>query len=128
MVPSHRLICLASAPTKIPFKEIVCGIESAVRELPFSAVEWVRGEVVCMLKAVEPPKSSLSRKEPSMLQTLRRDSHKSVVVLKADNGNASMLLDASDYHNILLTILEDSAFRKLKKDTTGRKRGQAHIY
>lgn len=107
-------------------KEIICGIEYVVRELPLSAAEEVRGEVVRMLKAAELPNSNLSREEASALCALRQD--KSIVVLKANKGNTTVLLDALDYHNKLLTILEDSAFKKLKKDSTGRiERAATHL-
>lgn len=45
----------AIAPKTVPLKEFIGGFEQAVKDLPLSEGEDVRGEVVGLLKAVEPP-------------------------------------------------------------------------
>lgn len=52
----------AVAPSAIPFKEIVCGVESALKEVPLSEAEEVRGEVAQMLKVVNPLNLTCQRK------------------------------------------------------------------
>lgn len=44
---------------------------------------------------------------------------KSTVALKADKGNAMVLLDSTSYH-LKATTLNDEAFCKLKKDPSGK--------
>jgi hypothetical protein len=39
-------------------------------------------------------------------------------VLPADKGNATVVLDTSDYNLKIAALLEDKAYRKLKKDLT----------
>lgn len=82
------------APAAVPFKETMCEVETAVMDLPLSEAEEVSGEVVHLLKSVEPLKPNLCKAEKGALQAICQDD--SVVVLKSDKGNASVILDQAE--------------------------------
>lgn len=46
--------------------------------------------------------------------------YRSVVALKADKGNATVLLDSTSYHSKVMTILNEEIFGRLTKDPTGK--------
>lgn len=39
-----------------------------------------------------------------------------MIVLKADKGNNVVIMDSQNYHEKLIKVLDDTAFRKIKKD------------
>lgn len=41
----NKTLNFAVAPTKVPFKEIICMVETALKDLPLSEAEEVRGAV-----------------------------------------------------------------------------------
>ena len=63
-----------------------------------------------------PPKSNLSRKESLALKTLR--DNKDIMILPADKGNATVLMKKEDYHQKILDVLADDAYRAMPCDTT----------
>jgi hypothetical protein len=44
--------------------------------------------------------------------------NEALTVLPADKGNATVVLDTADYNQKIGALLEDNAYRKLKKDPT----------
>lgn len=62
-------------------------------------------------KTADPPRwTNLSREERRALGALKQDN--SIVVLKADKGNVTVILDASHDYQKILAILEDRSFKK----------------
>ena len=56
--------------------------------------------------------------ERNALASLRND--KSITILQADKGNATVLLDTDDYVKKAMDLLSHPPFRKLKRDPTTR--------
>lgn len=106
------------APTKIPFKEIICGVEMSLKEFPMNEAEEVRGEVCWMLKVDRPPKPNVTRSETEALCVLHHD--ESFVVLKSDKGNVSVILECADSHVKMVSICRDESFLRICKDPTRR--------
>lgn len=73
-----------------------------------------------LLKAAEPPNSNIRRVEKQALQALCRED--SVVVLKSDKGNASVILDNAEYQSKMMAILWVTPFeRSLRTQLGGQK-------
>ncbi|XP_071442881.1 uncharacterized protein [Hetaerina americana] len=101
---------------RIPYLEILGSVEQAVRNLPVEAAEDVRGEISMALKRAVPPKSNISGEERRALNTLRKNS--AITVLPADKGNATVLLNAEDYHRKIQELLHDPTYRTIPRDPT----------
>lgn len=56
------------------------------------------------------------KQEKEALLSLRMD--ESIVAQKADKRNPTVLLDSSNYHSKVMTIINEEAFSRLKKDPT----------
>ncbi|PSN32959.1 hypothetical protein C0J52_25090, partial [Blattella germanica] len=108
----------APAPKAIPFKDIISGVECAVRDLPAEVSEDIRREVCKSLKNAVPPKRNLSVSENQALRALRENTN--VVVLPADKGNAAVVMSSANYHEKIAALLEDEAYRPLSRDPTGK--------
>ena len=77
----------APAPTKIPVKKIVASIEDGLRKVK---TPDARNNIVGISKKAKPPQSNLS---PDERRALSRDG--TIVILPADKGKATILLDKS---------------------------------
>ncbi|PNF41399.1 hypothetical protein B7P43_G14428 [Cryptotermes secundus] len=106
----------AVAPSSIPVKDILCGVEKAVMVLPEETAEEIRQETVRILKGSNKPKDNLTGAERRALRALK--SNETLTVLPADKGNAAVVLATSDYNQKIAALLEDKTYRKLKKDPT----------
>ena len=77
----------------------------------------MRTEIVGVLKSSKPPASNISKDERRAIKSLQDD--KSIMVLGADKGRATVILDKSVYHEKMLSLLSDTkTYKKLDKDPT----------
>jgi hypothetical protein len=105
----------AMAPASLPVKDNLCGVK-AIGTIPEEAAEEIRQEIVRILKGSHKPKDNLTGAERRDLRSLK--ANEAVTVLPADKGNATMVLNTSDYKRKIAALLEDKAYKKLKKDPT----------
>lgn len=89
----------------IPCKDIICGVEAALVDLPQEEAEEVRSYVVQLLET-----SVLAK----ALRAIRKD--ESLVILKTDKGNAAVIMATQDNQKKLQEVRNDTAFKKIKKD------------
>ncbi len=104
----------AIAPKEIPVSEIIAEVEASVYNLDESAKSGIRNKVSHILASSKPPKDNLSKSERAALRDLRKD--KDIVILKADKGNSTVIMDRSDYDSRLMRLLNDSATYAVLKD------------
>ena len=72
----------------------------------------MRQDCAVILRKAKPPKDNLSRGERAALSNLRNN--EDIVVLKADKGGATVLLNSKDYVSKMLDHLSSSgSYRKL---------------
>ncbi|XP_071447161.1 uncharacterized protein [Hetaerina americana] len=103
-------------PGSIPYLDIVGSVEQAIRKLPQEEAEEVRVEVALALKRAVLPKPNITREEKRALLSLRKNPD--ITVLKADKGNATVLLNTMDYHRKVQQLLQDPAYRTITRDPT----------
>jgi hypothetical protein len=106
----------AVAPSRVPVKDIICGVEKAIKTLPIESAEEIRQETVRILKRSHIPKNNLSGAERRALRSLKDNN--ALTVLPADKGNAAVVLSTEDYNRKIATLLEGNTYTKLKKDPT----------
>ena len=107
----------AIAPSSIPKNEIAAGIESGIQHLPEEEKTRLRVQVCNVLRYAKPSKRNLSKEEWTALSTLRRD--KSIIILKADKGNSTVVMDRRSYEQKVNELLQDrQVYEMRKKDPT----------
>ena len=105
-------------PSKIPVDEIVAATELACNQLKDkSQAESLRNEVVKIVSKSKPPRSNISRAEREAIKALAKDD--SIVILPADKGCTTVILNKQDYHNKVKALLDDTnTYEKLTSDPT----------
>ncbi|KAM3823585.1 uncharacterized protein M6D78_018813 [Vipera latastei] len=106
----------AVAPKHIPTETIICGVESSLTKINPDDANKIRLEVTNILCTSKPPKSNLPKEEQTALLNLKNDT--SIIILPADKGNATVVMNSSDYHTKLSNLLRDSTYKLLKTDPT----------
>ena len=91
-------------------------VQKAVQSLPVESAEEARQETVRIIKSASKPRDNLTRTERATLRNLKNNSE--LTILPADKGNATVILNTTDYKQKINTLLEDSAYRRLTKDPT----------
>ena len=112
----------AIAPTKIPTLDFVCGVEHVLMQVDHkhkALINYTRAQVVNILKTAKPPKQNLSKEEISAIKELK--SYDDIVILNADKGNCTVVLDKTEYHKKVSILLQDpKTYRTVKKNPTSR--------
>ena len=102
----------AVTPTNIPATEIVAKVESAIRTLDSEQADTVTRSVNNILQQAEPPKPNITKEMQEALNNLKQDD--SIMILLADKGRASVVLNTDTYHDKMKTLIE-TAYQLLKE-------------
>ncbi|CAH2086613.1 unnamed protein product [Euphydryas editha] len=111
----------AITPRRIPFEEIICNVEDCLikNNLRKEDMEAMRQDVSSVLRRSKLPKPNLSKEESIALKNLRARSD--ITVLRADKGNATVVMDTSDYNTKIEQLLSDkSTYKIVNKDPTNK--------
>ena len=104
------------SPKEIPVKEIVSRVENTIKDLDKPISDTIRAQISLTIQKADPPKANLSRSEKLALSQLKQD--ESIIILPADKGRATVILDKADYINKCNDHLDNGPYEKLKKDPT----------
>jgi hypothetical protein len=94
---------------------IPVGVKKAVLSLPVEKAEEAREETVRIIKTAARTRDNPSKTERAALRTLKDYTH--LTILPADKGNATAILNTTDYKQKTASLL-DSAYKTLTKDPT----------
>ena len=106
----------ALAPTRIDKFDIISRIEASLWDVPKADADEIRFLSARILQKATPPSPNLSRAELKALHELRND--KDIVILPADKGNSTVVMDRSLYRQKMNAMLEDPVYQRLKSDPT----------
>ena len=98
--------------------EIIAKVESAVRQLDAERADTVRRAVNTILQQAEPPKPNIKKEQQDALKSLKQG--KSIMVLLADKGRASVVMDADTYHAKMSALIDSGPYQLLNKNPTDR--------
>ena len=102
--------------------DFVCGVEQGLMQVDHkhrALINYTRAQVVNILKTAKPPKQNLSEEEISAIKELK--SYDDIVILNADKGNCTVVLDKTKYHKKVSILLQDpKTYRTVKKNPTSR--------
>ena len=113
----QRGLNFSHCPSKIPREDIIAGVETALGKCKDrQQAERVRATVAGVLATAKTPKQNTSREEREAIKNLQgRDD---IVILPADKGNATVVLDRQEYEKKAMELLSKPPFKKLTKDPT----------
>ncbi len=106
---------VAVVPRIITKKEIVQRLEPKLYHLNNAACN-IPVQVTEVLRWARLPRSNLSKNKKDAVRNLRTD--KSIHILKADKGNATVILNRTDYDKKILALLNTPTYNELKRDPT----------
>ena len=87
-------------------------MECAANELPEERALEFRAEVKKCLQNAKKPRPNLSREQREALKKLREDD--SIVILPADKGNATVVMNREDYDRKMADILDGGDYAVVK--------------
>ncbi|XP_039871211.1 uncharacterized protein LOC120723669 [Simochromis diagramma] len=107
----------AVTPRQIPLVELITATETAIRNNNIAEVEaeQLRTKVSACLSNAKPPASNITMEEKKALTSLSDDNN--IIILLADKGRCTVLLNQKDYHEKILSLLRDeNTYEPLKRD------------
>ena len=111
----------AVTPKHIPRREFIAGVEAALRRcrnIGEETTERTRATIASALRRARNPEPNLEKEEIQALATLRENND--IVILRADKGNETVILNAEDYEKRASDILDHPPFKLMKHDPTQR--------
>ena len=108
----------AVAPRVLPKEEIVQRLEPKLFHLKNDVASNIRVQITEVLRRAKLPRSNLTNNMKDAVRNLRAD--KSIHILKADKGNATVVLDRVEYDNKVLALLNTQTYKELKSDPTAK--------
>ena len=104
-------------PATLPKEDFVVATEKACSQLNPAEAEELRSKVMGVLRSAYCPKPNLTKPEWQALSDLRKTP--SIMVLSADKGRVTVVLDKTEYEEKVTRMLSDEkTYEKLKKDPT----------
>ena len=117
----QRGLNFSDRPTKVPKEDIVVGVEAALqgsKAVHNDRIEEVRAAVARFLRTAKTPRPNTTPGEREALKELKNN--KEIVILRADKGNMTVVLDADDYEKKVMDLLGKPPFKLLRSDPTKR--------
>ena len=107
----------APAPHKIPVSQMISAVECGLSRIPSEAAFLARKKVANILSHAKPPESNLRPEHCRALKSLKRKTN--ILILPADKGRATVVMDKEDYERKVCDLLDDSrTYEVLKRDPT----------
>jgi hypothetical protein len=102
----------AIAPKTVPVENIVCSIEDSIKNLNEEDKDAIRQDCAMVLRNAKPPKNNISKKDQEAIKNLRNNEN--IVILKADKGGATVVMNKTDYNNKMMEHLTTTgSYKKL---------------
>ena len=93
----------AVVPRVLPKEEFVQRLEPKLYQMTNDAASNIRVQITEVLRRATLPASNLTKNKKDALRNLRAD--KSIHILKADKGNATVILDRLEYDKYIKSWL-----------------------
>jgi len=107
----QKLLNDAVTPCATLIEDILPGVEKAVLSLPVEMAEEARKRTKRIKKSSSRPRDNIRKTERSAFKRLKDNTN--LTVLPADNENATVVFNTSDYKEKITYLLEDPAYRNL---------------
>ena len=114
-----RGLNFAPSPQFVPKAHIVASVEAAITRSGASEEQATKariGVIGALSRAKPPPKNTLPEERQAVKQLA---SDKNIVVLPADKGRATVVMDREDYNTKMKALLDDkNTYKPVAKDPT----------
>ena len=109
----------APAPKRIPYTDIAAGVEAATHKakLPSEVAEEITSRVCAAVQKAPQSERNLTAQQFRAIGSLKKK-RQSIIILKADKGNATVVMDRKEYHRKCVALLQSPTYTTLKKDPT----------
>jgi Reverse transcriptase (RNA-dependent DNA polymerase) len=108
----------AISPQSQPTMDVVTSIECAACFLPDRQRSEFRMEIRAAIDRARKPEENVTREDIKALKALKSDD--SIIVLAADKGNATVVMNRDEYDTKMSTLINDrTKFKKLGKRNPG---------
>ncbi|XP_069354553.1 uncharacterized protein [Maniola hyperantus] len=111
----------ALTPRNIPIESIVCSIEDTIvrNSIPAREAECLRQDIATFLRRAKLPQSNINREDRTALLDIRNN--KDILILPADKGNATVIVDTEVYEDKINQLLADTnTYKKVNYNPTAR--------
>ena len=92
-------------PMRIPVPEIIIAVEEGLSKINSSDAKLSRNSIIGVLNKAIVPRSNITPEEIKAMKDLQKDD--SIIILPADKGKATVILDKVDYDRKTTTTLSD---------------------
>jgi len=100
-----------------PKKEYIVATKQASWHLPPDQAESLRADMAGLIYCAKPPQSNIGKDERRVIDDLKK--RQDIMILAADKGKATVVLDKDDYKTKVKQMLSDTkTYEVLKKDPT----------
>ena len=100
-------------------RKLTSNIEAIIKNTNQNAAEEIRQDVSRILGNSRPPPSNISKEEAKALKKIKKN--KSIIILKADKGNVTVIMDRIDYDYKMEEHLNKSGcYKVLNKDSSSK--------
>ena len=106
----------AIAPKQIPVEEYIVATEQACSMLPQTEAESLRADMKGILKSPKLPKFTINKEEGNTLKSLCKNE---TIILPADNGRATEVMDKSQYEKKVCEMLDDKKTLHIEVGSSG---------
>ena len=107
-------------PRQPPTESIVSSVEAVLfreRDLSESAKDNIRSRIASTVQSPSVPDNNLTKDEQRTMKRLKND--ESIVILPADKGRVTVVMDKTDYFDKMDALVNDKqTYEELKRDPT----------
>ncbi|XP_045449970.1 uncharacterized protein LOC123658651 [Melitaea cinxia] len=102
----------ALTPKRIPYENVISSVEETIarNKIPDSDADTLRQDVAVILRKSKPPATNITTEERQALKSVR--DNQDILVLKADKGNATVVINTTDYQQKIRELLCDKKVYK----------------
>ena len=111
-----RGLKFATVPSRIPYNAIIATTETTCKQLKNEEANYLRKEVSNALHTAKLPAQNVDKRLKRAILDLRKD--ESIAILPADKGIITVVMNKTDYRERMMKLLDDPAYKKLKRDPT----------
>ncbi|KAK5638774.1 hypothetical protein RI129_013069 [Pyrocoelia pectoralis] len=99
----------AITPKRIPVENIITNVEIALTTVEQPIADEIRLDIANILKKARPPAQNVTKRELIALKELKNNND--VLILPADKGNATVIVNSNEYHQKMITLLNSSEYK-----------------
>jgi hypothetical protein len=97
----------ATTPKRIPYETVISNVEETIirNKVPTEDADNLRQDVAIVLRKSRVPKSNITEEERLALKNLKENPD--MLILRADKGNATVVMNADDYDSKIYALLDN---------------------